>query len=118
MIVEVKSESCCRVSVYTGVAMLCQIVDLDDLLLPGCSSKCVCILTSAWVCVDSVWSFGSAAQIQIIYTLTVMKHTLTQEAGVTVQHHRHDDGKVDQSAINLRSSVSSSLAGLELQVCH
>lgn len=73
VILEVKSSPCCRVSVYTGAAMLCQIVDLGSLLSPDCSSKHVCIL-----CVNSVWSCGgSAAQIQIIYSLPAMKHTLT-----------------------------------------
>ena len=108
--------------------MLCQIVDLDSLLLPGCSSVCACVRVCVRACVCVCACACVRAFIRVCINISTVvcalclelwecgtnsdyllsrsdeTYTCTREAGVTVQHYRHDDGKVDQSAINSRPS--------------
>ncbi len=71
-------------SLHRCCSVMSDLLDLDALLSPDCSvyinmSVGVCVCVCVCVCAHSVWSCGSAAQIQIIYSHTAMKHTHGQK---------------------------------------
>ena len=72
-VLPVKSASCCPALVYTGAAMLFQIVDLDSPLLSDFCSKCVFLWTSVCVCESVGTEF--AARIPIICSLAAINPT-------------------------------------------